>query len=135
MRMAEYNKPGPKGPHGKPHVRQGTLRQKAWRAMQIKGKFTLSDLVRNAVAVDACAKDPRNNIGRYVKALCTVGVLVEMKRRMVPTVVGSNGEKRWMLVRDLGRQAPVMRSLTEVYDPNSKTVIAAVIETEAGDDQ
>ncbi|WP_306603880.1 hypothetical protein [Azonexus sp.] len=129
------NKSGPKGPHGKPRLVQGTLRQKAWRAMQIKGKFTLSDLVRNALADDAEAKDPRNNIGRYVKALCTVGILVEMKRRMAPTVFGSNGEKRWMLVRDLGRLAPTVRSLTEVYDPNSKMVIAAVIETEAGDAQ
>lgn len=122
------HKPGPKGPHGKPHVVQGTLRQKAWRAMQIKGKFTLADLVRNALAEDGAAKDPRNNLGRYVKALCRVGVLAEMKRRATPTSPTSNGEKRWMLVRDLGRQAPVVRSLTEVYDPNGRAVIAAASE-------
>ena len=116
---------GPKGPHGKPHVVQGTLRQKAWLAMQIKGKFTLSDLVRNAVSAESVAKDPRNNIGRYVKALERVGIVSEMKRRMVPTSPTSNGEKRWMLVRDLGRKAPVVRHATEVFDPNSGQVIVA----------
>lgn len=119
------NKPGPKGPHGKPHVRQGSLRQVAWRAMQIKGKFSLGDLVRNALPEDSTAKDPRNNLGRYVKALCDVGVLVEMKRRAAPTSLTSNGEKRWLLVRDLGRKAPAMRAQGVVYDPNSDSVITA----------
>lgn len=128
------NKPGPKGPHGKPHVLRGTLRQKAWLAMQIKGKFSLSDLIRNAVAHDSTAKDPRNNIGRYVKALTDAGILVEMKRRTAPNSPTSNGEKRWMLVRDLGRQAPVARwTGGGVYDPNSgQTIGAPVSEQEQG---
>lgn len=131
------NKPGPKGPHGKPHVLRGTLRQKAWLAMQIKGKFSLSDLVRNAVATDSTAKDPRNNIGRYVKVLAAAGVLVEMKRRVAPTSLTSNGEKRWMLVRDLGRKAPVARwTGGGVYDPNSgQTIGAPVIEAEESSDE
>lgn len=127
-------KPGPKGPHGFPHVMQGTLRQKAWQAMQIKRKFSLSDLVRIAVSADSAAKDPRSNIGRYVNALAAAGVLVEMKQRMPPTSLTSNGEKRWMLVRDLGRQAPVARwKIGGVYDPNSDQTIGAPV-IEAGDD-
>ena len=130
------SKPGPKGPHGKLHVVQGTLRQKAWLAMQIKGKFSLSDLVRNAVGADCKAKDPRNNIGRYVKALTAVGILVEMKRRLAPASPTSNGEKRWMLVRDVGGQAPVARIAGGVYDPNSGQVIGLpVIEAEATRDE
>ncbi|SDI52229.1 hypothetical protein [Propionivibrio dicarboxylicus] len=126
---------GPKSPHGKPRVMQGTLRQKAWRAMQIKGKFTLSDLVRNAVSEEDKAKDPRNNIGRYVAGLTHAGILVEMRRRAVPTSPTSNGEKRWTLVRDLGRKAPVMRKGgNSVFDPNSGQMIP-VIREEAGDDQ
>jgi len=126
------NKPGPKGPHGKPHVARGTLREKAWRAMQIKGKFTLSDLIRIAVGETDAAKDPRNNIGRYVKALTVAGVLIEMQRRAVPTSLTSNGEKRWMLVRDLGRLAPVARTGGGIYDPNSAQTIrpAGVIDSE-----
>ena len=81
------SKPGPKGPHGKPRILKGTLRQKAWRAMQIKVKFSLSDLLRNAVTAESLHRDPRNNIGRYVKALTSAGVLSEMKRRLPPTLI------------------------------------------------
>lgn len=103
--------------------------------MQIKGKFTLSDLVRNAVSEEDKAKDPRNNIGRYVAGLTHAGILVEMRRRAVPTSPTSNGEKRWTLVRDLGRKAPVMRKGgNSVFDPNSGQMIP-VIREEAGDDQ
>lgn len=122
------SKSGPKGPHGKPHVIQGTLRQKAWLAMQIKGKFTLSDLVRNAVPAGSTPKDPRNNLGRYVATLVRVGILAELKRRMAPTSPTSNGEKRWMLVRDVGRRAPVVRHATAVFDPNSGQVISAPVQ-------
>ncbi len=126
------NKPGPKGPHGKPHVLRGTLRQTAWRAMQIKEKFSLSDLVRYSLPQGSAAKDPRNNLGRYVKALADAGILVEMKRRLAPTSPTSNGEKRWMLARDLGRQAPVARESGGVWDPNGhQTIGPAVIEAEA----
>ena len=127
------NKPGPKRPHGLPHVIQGTLRQKAWRAMQIKRKFTLADLVRNALAEEDAARDPHNNLRRYVKALTKVGVLHEMPRRAAPASPTSNGEKRWLLVRDLGRLAPVARMNGGVYDPNSeKTLVEIVSEAEAG---
>lgn len=91
--------------------------------MQIKGKFTLSDLVRNAVPSDSKHKNPRNNISRYVNALTHIGILVEMKRRAPPTSPTSNGEKRWVLVRDLGRKAPVVRNATSAFDPNSGSVI------------
>ncbi|MEY4591519.1 MAG: hypothetical protein RIR18_414 [Pseudomonadota bacterium] len=94
--------------------------------MQIKGKFTLSDLLRNIVSQDNAGKDPRNNINRYVNALASVGILMEMKRRAAPASLTSNGEKRWMLIRDVGRKAPVARSLGHVYDPNSQTVIESV---------
>lgn len=113
------SRPGPKGPHGKPHVVSGTLREKAWRAMRIKGKFTLSELLRAALAGEEAARDPRSNIGRYIARLAKAGILVEMPRRAVPTSPTSNGEKRWLLVKDLGRQAPVAREDGTVFDPNA----------------
>lgn len=122
-------------PHPRqPHVwRRRTLRQMAWRAMQVKQKFTLTDLVRHAVPEGSDARDPRNNIGRYVKVLTNVGVLIEMKQRAAPTKPKSEGQKRWMLVRDLGREAPVIRSARQVYDPNSRLMInAPVMEGEGG---
>jgi len=125
------NKPGPKGPHGKPRIVHGTLRQKAWQAMQIKGRFTLSDLVRVAPPEGSAFRDARGNIRRYVRALTTVGILVEFKCRVAPTTPTSNGEKRWLLVRDLGMQAPIMRSAQVVFDPNAGQMIAAPV-IEAG---
>lgn len=109
----------------KPRINNGTLRQKAWRAMQIKHKFTLADLVRNTVPSESSYKDPRNNIWRYVRALTQVGILVEMKRRMPPASGIGIREKRWMLVRDLGRKAPVVRDKGCVFDPNSGAIFGA----------
>lgn len=122
--MTSVNRPGPKGPHGKPHVRTGTVRQKVWRAIQIKGKFSLTELCRAVLTGDETAKAPRSNINRYVTALCKVGVLAEMKHRAAPTTPTSNGEKRWLLVRDLGRQAPVVRMSGAVFDPNAGREVA-----------
>lgn len=125
--MIVANKPGPKGPNSKVRIVPGSLRQTAWRAMQIKQKFSLSDLIRNALPAEKSPKDPRNNLGRYVKALADAGVLVEMKHRLPPTTPTSRGEKRWMLVRDLGRQAPVLRGASTIFDPNSGRVIEAEV--------
>lgn len=131
-----FNKPGPKSPHGKVRVVQGTQRQKIWLAMQIKRKFSIADLCRCVLTGGETAKDPRNNIARYVAGLAKIGVLLEMKRRMAPTSPTSNGEKRWLLVRDLGRKAPVISASGAVYDPNSATVIPLpVIDAEVGHDQ
>lgn len=130
-------KSGPKGPHGKPRVVPGTMRQMAWRAMQIKGKFTLADLVRAVVPADNAAQDPRNNVGRYVKALTRAGILAELPKRAAPRSPTSNGDKRWLLLRDLGRQAPVIRAAGGIFDPNSGAVIgepAGVTPEEASDE-
>lgn len=128
-----HEKSGPKGPHGKPRVVPGTMRQKAWRAMQIKGKFTLADLARAAVPADSAAQDTRNNVGRYVKALTRAGIVVELPKRTAPSSHGSNGDKRWLLLRDLGRQAPAVRKSGGIFDPNSGAVIGVTPE-DAGDE-
>jgi hypothetical protein len=39
----------------------------------------------------------------------------EMVRRV-------HGKKRWMLVRDTGRHAPVLRNNGDVWDPNEQTL-------------
>ena len=113
----------------KPRVVEGTQRQKVWLAMQIKGKFCLSDLCRCVLTGAETAKFPRNNISCYVKSLSKVGVLVQMKRRMAQS---ANIEKRWLLVRDLGRKAPVVCPNGDVYDPNSGNMLPRSV-TEAED--
>ncbi len=125
-----------RGPNAKVRIVLGTQRTKIWRAMQIKGgKFSIADLCRCVLTGNEPVKNPRNSISRYVGALAKVGILVEMKRRLPPTSPTSNGEKRWFLVRDLGRHAPVVRNNGDVYDPNSDSLIPIpVTDQEAGHD-
>lgn len=127
-------KPGPKAPHGKPRVLQGTIRQKAWRAMQIKGKFTLSDLCRAVLTGEEAGADPGNNIGRYIQELLAVGILAEMPRRAPPTTPRSQGKKRWLLVKDLGRAAPVARRNGDVFDPNAGQILPRPVSQEGPSD-
>jgi len=115
---------------------QGTQRSKIWRAIQIKGKFCLSDLCRCVLTGTETAQNPRNSVGRYVAGLAKVRIVIELPRRKAPASPTSNGEKRWLLVRDVGRKAPVLRPNGDVYDPNSDSIIPLpVIEMEAGHDQ
>lgn len=114
-----------------PRVVQGTIRQKAWRAMQVKGKFTVSDLVRNVVTAADQDKNPRNNISHYVKRLARAGILAELKRRAASTSLTGSWGKRWILIRDLGREAPVARHNGSIYDPNTGISIP-VKEAESG---
>lgn len=116
----------------KPPLKKGTRtcagpqRQKAWRAMQIKGKFSLPDLCRCVLTGQETAKDPRHTLRVYVIGLAKVGILSEMKKRQGSANPLSRGDKRWLLVRDLGRQAPVVRSNGEVFDPNASEVIPSL---------
>lgn len=119
--MNERVKPGPKGPNAVVRRFPDSLRQRAWNAMVIKRKFSLSDIVR--CACKGGERQARNNIGRYITALTRVGVLAEMKRRLPPTSETSNGEKRWLLVQELGRIAPALQRNGQIFDPNSGTVI------------
>lgn len=132
--MTSAPKSGPKGPHGHPRVLQGTIRQKAWRAMQIKGKFTLSDLCRAALTGEEAGADPGNNIGRYIKELLAVGILAEMPRRAPPTTPRSQGKKRWLLIKDVGRAAPVVRRGGDVFDPNAARILARPVSQEGAGD-
>lgn len=115
-------KSGPTGPNSKPRVVENTLRALAWRAMRIKGKFGLDDLARACLDGSETARDPVNNLNRYVSALAATGYLVEMKRRTPGTALTSPGKKRWMLTRDTGPKAPVRRTNGDVFDPNEDRV-------------
>lgn len=111
-------KSGPPGPRGTPRVVENTLRCKAWRAMRIKGKFGLEDLARACLDGSETARDPVNNLNRYVSALSAAGYLVEMKRRTPGSALTSPGKKRWILTRDTGPKAPIRRDNGDVFDPN-----------------
>jgi len=120
----EQIKPGPHGPHAATRSVSNALRAKVWRAIRIKGKFGLDELGRSVLDGTETGKDPLNNIGRYVSALAAAGYLIEMKRRTPGIAPTSPGKKRWMLVRDTGPKAPVLRRNGEVYDHNEARVYA-----------
>lgn len=113
---------GPNGPLMRPRVnKQNTFRARCWRAMRLRGKFTLSDLVALASQDEGGA---RTNATRYVRLLTQAGYLRELRREKGDALT-SNGFKRWSLIRNTGPAAPVPKTDgSEVWDPNTEQVYA-----------
>lgn len=95
-----------------------TLRERAWAAMRVRKAFTVGDIVADAQRGDEMR--PRDNITRYIARLKAAGFVQEEARRQPGTAIGSNGFKRFRLVRNAGPKAPVFReATTSVFDPNT----------------
>ncbi len=113
---------GPRGPwaiNGRHKVVTGTIRDRVWRMLRIRRKVSvpeviglLSDASDSADAYDRM----KSNVQKYLRALNRAGYLVPM-RKEPGTALTSNGHNRYMLVRDTGPVAPIMRA-REVFDPN-----------------
>mgnify|MGYP001143036401 CR=1 FL=1 len=114
----EIIRSGPRGPADRVKIFRDTLRTRAWRAMRIRRRFSVHDLISDAaIAADAA---PDDNIGRYLRSLRSAGYVAELPRRSAGTALTSNGFKRWMLVRDTGPLAPVVLSrIGAVHDRNT----------------
>lgn len=113
-------KSGPKGPHGKPRNTAGSLRDKVWRLLRIRQKASVPEIVGLLCDGDAPVmqiKGVTNNVQKYLRALRLTGYLADM-RREAGDKPGSNGHKRYLLVRDTGPTAPTRRAHNRVYDHN-----------------
>lgn len=113
-------KSGPTGSHGKPRNTEGCLRDRVWRLLRIRRKASVPEVVGLLCDGEAPAKaieNTTNNVQKYLRALRLTGYLVDM-RREPGDAPGSNGFKRYLLVRDTGPQAPTRRAHNRVYDPN-----------------
>lgn len=111
---------GPAGPMERRQPVANALRTRLWRAMRMKGKFVLGDLLNLAAAGDEA--DAPGNARHYIRALVAAGYLTEL-RRSKGERRGSNGVRRYALLRDSGPRPPIARrGQTEVYDPNTGTV-------------
>lgn len=112
---------GPKGPTGKPKIRLGGLRDRAWRALRIRRKASAPELVSvlmDAGSDDMAIKRAQNNLQKYLAMLTRAGYLSEM-RREAPQSLTSNGAKRFLLVRDTGPLPPIPQvTLGKVFDQN-----------------
>ena len=108
---------------GRPYTQCTTgLRARAWWVIRKEGYFTLEKLLFSVA--DGSERDATANLQKYISALERVGVLARLERREPGAAATSNGHVVWRLVRDLGRKAPVWRSVQQVlFDPNSGALI------------
>lgn len=107
----------------RPRIRTRGLRQRAWWVIRARGVVSLPDLL--ATLCDGTERAAHSNLHRYLRVLLRAGYLAELPQRQPGTRVQSNGHKRFRLVRDTGRQAPVLRQRQGVvYDPNTGEHIA-----------
>lgn len=111
---------GPMGPNRfGPRVVRNTIRERAWRAMRIRKRFTVPDLVTDA-ATEADG-EPANNLRRYLRALERAGYVANTPRRIAGTAMTSNGHLLWILVKDTGPLAPiVLTKLAAIRDQNTR---------------
>lgn len=114
---------GPRGRQPGARGRADGLRARAWRAMRVRRKFSIADLLM--LAADGTERDPESNLLKYIKALTRAGILIELKRRDAPASLTSNGAKRWWLTaeNDPGPLPPTVRwQRNQVYDPNKEAL-------------
>jgi len=115
---------GPKGSWntGTRRKLENTLRDRVWRAINIRRKFSVPEIT--TLVVDGTERgDPTSNIQKYVRALARAGYLVELPRREPCISPTSPGFKRWWMQdgKHTGPIAPVVRNnFTIVYDPNTE---------------
>lgn len=99
-----------------------SLRQRAWAAMRLVGRFTVGDLAIRAVRDEV---DGEDSIRRFCLALTRADYLIELSGRAAGTAPSSNGFKVWQLVRNTGEHAPRYRSASRDFvDRNTREVFA-----------
>lgn len=83
---------------------------------------TIHDLVCDAIRDEA---DAVNDASRYIRILKAAGYLAEMRGRAPGSRPGSNGFKRFRLIRNTGPRAPLHRSkLAILHDFNTGEDVA-----------
>jgi hypothetical protein len=65
-------------------------------------------------------KGAKSNLQKYLQHLKRAGYLAEVKRA-APTSLTSNGEKRYLLIRNTGPLAPILKiTKAQVFDQNQQ---------------
>lgn len=83
------------------------FRDRLWQSMRMRGSFTIHDVVSDAVDAEA---DAINDASRYIRILKGAGYVRDLPGRVAGTRPGSNGYKRFKLVKNTGPRAPLHRS-------------------------
>lgn len=99
------------------------MREKAWWLMRERRKFTINTLLETLA--DGSERDAKGNLFQYIRRLEGAGVLARSAQRLRgDSRTTSHGHVIWILVRDVGRMAPVWRTVQQVlWDPNSQSVV------------
>lgn len=104
-------------------ARSRGLRARAWWVLRKNKQMTLLD-IRQSV----CVGDEKNadtNLRLWLNRLIGAGIVT--RQRIEDGKLTSNGSYLYSLVNDLGPNPPIIRTDGKtVYDPNSKTELAAV---------
>lgn len=102
----------------RPRQKTRGLRQRAWWVLRARSVVTVPDLL--STLADGTEKNAGKNLGRYLAALVGAGFVAELETRAPGVAATSNGYKRYKLLRNNGRQAPVVRQRQRaVFDPNT----------------
>lgn len=110
---------GPRGAFERRRPVRNSFNTRLWRAMRLKGKFTMPGLIELAARDE---KNPASATQRYVRALEKAGFVLRLNRREPGTSPTSNGFARYSLVRDTGDRPPMIRRDGSVFDPNTGTL-------------
>jgi len=98
------------------------MRAKAWRALRIRRKAGVADLLPLVLGPEATPVDEANarrSLDRYLTALAMSGHLTELPRRGGPNQIGV----RWVLTNDTGPCAPAWnKAQRTVTDGNTGEV-------------
>lgn len=108
-----------------PNIR-GSLTQRAWNVMRMGGAFDVPGLVSAASNGD---KKPDNTLQRYLRYLVKADYVILLPTRTRGTRPGSNGFKRYRLIKDTGEIAPTLRlraKPVELFDQNTQEVVPCV---------
>lgn len=107
---------GPRGPQPGRRLYSGTLRERVWRAVRIRRKFSTAEIIR--LVVEQTRSE--SNVQKYLRFLARAGYLQPMRGREPGTAPQSNGYLRYFLVRDTGPQAPrFCAKRRAIWDPNT----------------
>lgn len=114
---------GPKGKHIAARINRGTLRERAWTAMRMKGKFSVGDLVD--ICMTGTERAIESNLRKYLRALERISYVRQLAVREYGSAPTSNGFVRYQLMVNTGPLAPVWRlAHAKVYDPNTEKSLA-----------
>lgn len=110
-------KSGPRGGFERKTPVRNSLNTRLWRAMRLKGKFTIPALLELAAKDE---KNPYQGAARFVRLLEKAGYLLRLPRREKGTAPTSPGYIRYTLVRDTGDLPPMLRRGNKaIFDPNT----------------